>query len=114
MTPARRSGGGRARRSAPSVPSWRERLDDPDEPLFTLAVTADLLSIDTQTLRRLEAASGLTSERPSGNQRRYSRNDIERLSRATELNREGTPVTAIERILELEQQVADLRSDHRT
>ena len=111
MSSTPRRGGGRARRAAPSLPSWRARLDDPLEPLFTLAVTADLLAIDTQTLRRLEAAAGLTSERPSGNQRRYSRNDIERLARATELAREGTPSNAIERILELEQQVADLRTD---
>lgn len=104
-------GGGRAGRAAPSPPSWRARLDDPEEPLFTLAVTADLLSIDTQTVRRLEASAGLTSERPSGNQRRYSRNDVEQLARATELSREGTPATAIGRILDLEQQVADLRTE---
>jgi MerR family transcriptional regulator, heat shock protein HspR len=114
VTSAGRVGGGRSRRAVPSRASWSERLDDADEPLFTLAVTADLLSIDTQTLRRLESAAGLTSERPSGNQRRYSRNDIERLARATELNREGTPATAIGRILDLEQQVADLRSGHRS
>lgn len=114
MNRTRGSGGGGARhttRRATPVPSWRRRLDDPDEPLYTLAVTADLLGIDTQALRRLEAAAGLTSERPSGNQRRYSRSDIERLARATELNREGTPAMAIGRILDLEQQVADLRPD---
>jgi DNA-binding transcriptional MerR regulator len=71
-------------------------------------VTADLLEIDTQTLRRLETAAGLTSERPSGNQRRFSRSDIGRLARAAELNRQGTPAAAIGRILDLEQQVADL------
>ena len=94
------------------VPSrrWRERLDDADEPLYTLAVTADLLSIDTQVLRRLEVAVGLSSERPSGNQRRFSRTDLERLGRAAELLSEGTPREAIGRILDLELEVADLRS----
>ena len=89
MSPSRHGGGGRSIPSAPSTPRWAERLDDPDEPLFTLAVTADLLEIDTQALRRLEAAAGLTSDRPSGNQRRFSRRDIERLARATDLNRQG-------------------------
>jgi MerR family transcriptional regulator/heat shock protein HspR len=74
-------------------------------------VTADLLAVEPQVLRRLEAAAGLTSERPSGNQRRYSRNDIERLARAAELNREGTSGAAIGRILDLEQEVASLRPD---
>jgi hypothetical protein len=94
-----------------SVPSraWRERLADADEPLYTLAVTADLLGIDTQVLRRLEAAVDLSSERPSGNQRRFSRADLERLGRAAELLHEGTPREAIARILDLERELADLR-----
>lgn len=110
MSPPRRSGGGGTKRAAP-IPAWRRKLDDPDQALYTLAVTADLLEIDPQTLRRLETAAGLTSERPSGNQRRYSRNDVERLARATELNQQGTPTSAIGTILDLEQQVADLRPD---
>lgn len=114
MSPSRHGGGGRSIPSAPSTPRWAERLDDPDEPLFTLAVTADLLEIDTQALRRLEAAAGLTSDRPSGNQRRFSRRDIERLARATDLNRQGTPAAAIGRILDLEDEVADLTADRRS
>ena len=33
--------------------SWRARLDDDDEPLYTVAVVCELLSTDSQTLRRL-------------------------------------------------------------
>jgi MerR family transcriptional regulator/heat shock protein HspR len=88
---------------------WRERLADVDEPLYTLAVTADLLDIDTQVLRRLEVTVGLSSERPSGNQRRFSRRDLERLGRAAELLHEGTPREAIARILDLEHELADLK-----
>ena len=108
MSPARTRGGAGADGADPSPRGWRQRIDDPDEALFTLAVAADLLDIDSQALRRLEVAAGLTSERPSGNQRRYSRRDLEVLSRASDLAREGTPSTAIERILDLERQVADL------
>ena len=107
MSPPHRGRGGPG--CADPVPrGWRERLDDPDEPLYTLAVTADLLAIDTQALRRLEVSAGLTSERSAGNQRRYSRTDLETLGRAAELARAGTPGTAIGRILDLERQVADL------
>jgi DNA-binding transcriptional MerR regulator len=88
--------------------SWPERLADPAEPLYTSAVTAELLGIDSQALRRLEHTAGITSERPSGNQRRYSRNDIEVLSRAADLADAGTQGRAIGHILELEQQLAEL------
>lgn len=73
-----------------------------------MAIAADLLGVDPQTLRRLEAAAGVASHRPSGNQRRYSRADLEVLSRAAALADAGTHAPSIARILELEQQVADL------
>ncbi|HMJ76118.1 MAG TPA: MerR family transcriptional regulator [Iamia sp.] len=87
--------------------SWRARLDDPDEPLYTVAVAADLLGVGTQALRRLGEALDVDGQRPSGNQRRYSRNDLERLSRAQELQDDGHAATSITRIMELEQQVGD-------
>lgn len=36
------------------IPAWRTRLDDPAEPLFTMAVVCELLATDSQTVRRLE------------------------------------------------------------
>lgn len=108
MTTARRRGGGR-REAAPPPRPWRDRLEDPDEPLFTVGVVADLLEVDTQTVRRLEEAAAHISARPSGNQRRYSRTDIEVLASAQDLARGGMPVGAIPRIMELERQVEDLR-----
>jgi DNA-binding transcriptional MerR regulator len=91
--------------AGPPARSWRTRLADPDEALYTSAVTADLLGVDVQTLRRLETATGEASDRPSGNQRRYSRHDIERLARAVQLRAEGIPGRALGPIIELEQQV---------
>ena len=102
MTPRRATPG-------PDVPprTWRARLDDPDEPLYTVAVAADLLGVGTQALRRLSEALELDGQRPSGNQRRYSRHDLERLSRAQELQDDGHAAASITRIMELEQQVDD-------
>ena len=101
----------RTNAAAPATRTWEERVADPSEPLYTLAITADLLGVDTQTLRRLESAAGLASHRPSGNQRRYSRDDLEVLSRAIELADAGTQGPSIARILELERQVADLSGE---
>ncbi len=79
--------------------TWRQRVNDPDEPLFTLAVVTELLGTDPQTLRRLERAMNYASSRPSGNQRRYSRRDLESLSVACELNGEGFSPSTVAKIL---------------
>ncbi len=98
-----------SRRAAPGPDdahrSWRVRLDDPDEPLFTIAVAADLLGVGTQPLRRLGDALDHEGSRPSGNQRRYSRNDLEVLARALELQGDGHATASIGRIMELEDRV---------
>ena len=90
---------------------WRERIDDPDEPLFTMAVAAELLGLDTQALRRLSTAIDQGEARPSGNQRRYSRRDLERLSAASDLAAEGHNAPSIAKILDLTDQVTRMRSE---
>ena len=111
MTQRTGRGGGSQPGAAPAPRSWAERIEDPDEPLYTVAVVGDLLGIDSQTLRRLGAAISQTSARPSGNQRRYSRRDIEHLAAASDLANEGYPALAIGRILDLERQVTTLAAD---
>ncbi len=111
MTPADPRGGGPLTGAASSARPWRERLDDPDEPLYTVAVAAELLGIDNQMLRRLGEAISHASARPSGNQRRYSRNDLEQLAAAVELSAEGFSGNAIGRIVDLERQVAELTEE---
>ncbi len=91
-------GPGAARAGSGDRP-WRQRVNDHDEPLFTLAVVTELLGTDSQTLRRLEHAMNYTSSRPSGNQRRYSRRDLESLSAACELNDEGFSPATVAKIL---------------
>lgn len=91
--------------AAPESRSWQERLDDPDEPLYTVAVVGDLLGLDSQSLRRLGAAISQESARPSGNQRRYTRNDIDRLAAAAHLANQGYAPAALARIHRLEQQI---------
>ena len=104
-----RSGGDGERVDAAVPRSLTARLDDPDEPLFTMAVAADLLGTDDQTLRRLGEAMGSDNARPSGNQRRYSRRDLELLERALLLAGEGHPPLSIVRILNLESELSQRR-----
>ena len=93
-------------RATDSTTPWRERIDDPSEPLYTIAVAADLLGVDTQTLRRVGGAIDQGEARSSGNQRRYSREDLERLDDALRLAAEGHNSQSIATILDLTHQVA--------
>jgi len=90
-------------------PDWQKRLDDPAEPLYTLAVVSDLLGVDPQTVRRMDIPQVAPPARPSGNQRRYSRNDVTLLAHAFRLSKEGLSMGAIARVLALEQEVERLR-----
>ncbi len=85
--------------SALVAPHWRVRLSNPDEPLYTMAVVSELLGASHQSLRRLEAALAMSSPRPSGNQRRYSTRDVERLGAAWELAERGFSPQNVARIL---------------
>jgi len=113
MTPSasehsRARGKGDDQRASPPPPrSLADRLDDPNEPLYTVAVAAELLDTDNQTLRRLGQALDRESARPSGNQRRYTRRDLESLEAALRLARDGHPPQSISRIIDLERRIAD-------
>lgn len=94
-------GGEPVRGVAPPARTWHDRVRDPLEPLFTIAVTIDLLGTNHQTLRRLESAIDFSSTRPSGNQRRYSLRDLELLAAACALSDQGFSPVAVGKILAL-------------
>jgi MerR family transcriptional regulator/heat shock protein HspR len=77
-------------------------------PLYTMGVVAELLGVDAQVIRRFDRDDIVSTARPSGNQRRYSRDDIAVLSYALSLSEEGIPLAGIARILDLERRVRDL------
>lgn len=87
-------------------PGWEAALDDPRTPLFTVGVVADLLDVDPQVVRGYDQRGLVAPERSGTGQRRYSRADIRRLARAMRLADEGIPAAGIERILELEDELA--------
>ena len=101
--------GGTAPGGAPSSRSWEQRLDDPDEPLYTVAVAADLLGTDPQALRRLGSAIEQGEARSEGNHRRYSRRDLGRLAAAMELAAGGHNSQSIAAILVLTAELEEVR-----
>jgi MerR family transcriptional regulator, heat shock protein HspR len=80
-------------------------------PFFTVGQVADLLDVQQAFLRRLESHDLVTPGRTDGNQRRYSRDDVDRVSGIVELVDEGLTLTGVRRVLELQAEVTALREE---
>ena len=52
-----------------------------DEPCFVISVAARIVGVNTQTLRYYESLGLVQPHRTRGNQRVYSRRDVERVRR---------------------------------
>jgi MerR family transcriptional regulator/heat shock protein HspR len=75
-----------------------------------ISVAAELTGLHPQTLRQYDRAGLVSPGRTGGGGRRYSLNDIELLRVVAELTAAGIGLEGVRRILELEHQVAALRS----
>lgn len=92
------------------------RLDDPDFPAFTTGQAAELLGVQQAFLRSLDNADVVSPNRSGGGHRRYSRQQLETISRLRELLDEGHTVSAAAQIVVLEdalnaarKEISDLR-----
>jgi MerR family transcriptional regulator/heat shock protein HspR len=56
-----------------------------DEPCFVISVAARIVGVQTQTLRYYERIGLVEPRRTSGNQRMYSRREVERVQRIRSL-----------------------------
>jgi len=85
-------------------------LPDDAAPLFTVSQVAVLLDVQAAFLRRLDAEGVVRPARTTGRQRRYSRTEIEHVAAVVELMDEGMTLAGAQRIIELENEVANLRA----
>ncbi len=83
---------------------------DPDTPLFAIAVAAELAGMHPQTLRQYDRLGLVSPSRTAGKSRRYSMRDVVQLREIARLSAEGLNLEGIRRILDLENEVASLRS----
>ena len=91
-----------------------------DEPCFVISVAARIVGVRTQTLRYYERQGLVNPSRPRGNQRMYSRRDVERLQRIRSfmddwgVNLAGAEVVMklIDRLQETEAEVHRLRAEN--
>lgn len=90
-----------------------ESHGDSSHPVFAISVVAELVGTGIQNLRAYERRGLVEPQRSAGGTRRYSRDDVARLRRITELLAAGLNLTGIEHVLRLEAENATLRSELR-
>ena len=87
-----------------------ESVNGPDRrAVYIISVAAELAGVHPQTLRIYERKGLVRPQRTSGNTRRYSEADIDRLRRVQELTQRGVNLAGAKRILALEEEMDRLR-----
>lgn len=90
----------------------RQQRNDRQRPLYMISVAAELAGMHPQTLRIYERRRLVSPQRSAGNTRLYSEADIEQLRLIQQLTQvEGINLSGVERILELEREVARLHRE---
>jgi len=85
---------------------------DPDAGVYSISVAAELSGLNVRSLRLYERHGLLRPTRTSGGTRRFSQNDLRRLQRIAELLSDGVNLTGIGKILDLEQNTYQLRTEN--
>jgi MerR family transcriptional regulator, heat shock protein HspR len=79
--------------------------------LYVISVAAELAGVHPQTLRIYERKGLVDPARTAGGSRRYSDADIAVLRRIQELTNEGLNLAGVQRVLELEAELARVQSE---
>ncbi|MGH2759053.1 MAG: heat shock protein transcriptional repressor HspR [Actinomycetota bacterium] len=80
--------------------------------VYVISVAAELGGVHPQTLRMYERKGLLSPQRTSGNTRRYSAEDIQRLRRIQELTQgAGVNLAGAKLVLRLEEQLGRMRRE---
>ena len=77
--------------------------------VYAISVAASMVSMEIQNLRVYERRGLLTPDRTTGGTRLYSGDDVERLERIRDLLADGLNLAGVARVLELEDEVAELQ-----
>jgi MerR family transcriptional regulator, heat shock protein HspR len=85
-----------------------ELFDDENAPLYTVGQVAEMLSLKQAFLRRIDELRVVSPQRSAGRQRRYTRVEIRIIQQVASMADEGMTLSAIRRIIELEQQLAEV------
>lgn len=81
-----------------------------DAPVYAISVAAQIAALHPQTLRQYDRLGLVRPTRVGGRNRLYSANDIARLREIADLSAEGLTLEGIRRVLELQEEVRQLRA----
>src|SRR6185312_13749735 len=84
-----------------------------DRGVYGISVAAELSGVPVQSLRLYERHGLLSPSRSDGGTRRYSADDLARLQRISELVAAGVNLAGIGRILDLQDDNAELSAANR-
>ena len=76
--------------------------------VYVISVAAELAGVHPQTLRIYERKGLVDPARTGGGSRRYSDEDIAQLRRIQELTSEGLNLAGVQKVLELEAELAKI------
>jgi MerR family transcriptional regulator/heat shock protein HspR len=79
--------------------------------VYVISVAAELAGVHPQTLRIYERKGLVAPARTGGGSRRYSQSDIDMLRRIQDLTNDGLNLAGVQRVIELEAEVARLRDE---
>jgi MerR family transcriptional regulator, heat shock protein HspR len=83
-------------------------FEDEHAPLYTVGQVAEMLAVKQAFLRRVDELRVVSPQRSAGGQRRYTRYEIRVIQQVVTMADEGITLQAIRRIIELEQQLAEV------
>jgi MerR family transcriptional regulator/heat shock protein HspR len=86
-------------------------MERADRAVYVISVAAELAGVHPQTLRIYERKGLVDPARTAGGSRRYSDADIAQLRRIQQLTNDGLNLAGVQKVLELEAQVAALRRE---
>jgi DNA-binding transcriptional MerR regulator len=89
-------------------------LDDPDHPVLTMSQAAELLGVQAAFLRSLDTSGVLHPQRSPGGHRRYSRAQLQLAARMRGLLDDGHLLASAQVIVQLEDDLADARTERDT
>jgi MerR family transcriptional regulator/heat shock protein HspR len=103
------------RRPSGAAPSSTSRVHRPvtvpgdAAPLFTVSQAAAMLDMQPAFIRRLDTEGVVCPARSTGGQRRYSRVELNHIAALAALMGDGMTLLGAQRVIELENEVAELR-----
>ena len=74
-----------------------------------MSQVAALLDVQPAFVRRLDSEGVVVPNRTDGGQRRYSRHEVDHIAALVQLISEGLTLAGAQRIIELENEIAELR-----